>query len=47
MQDSKPDLGSELGKDLEFEALKQHYRVMSPTYSTDGLVDPVHVFDIK
>lgn len=47
VQDSKPDLGSELGMDLELEALKQHYRVMTPTYSTDGLNDPIHVCDIK
>jgi hypothetical protein len=47
VHDDKPNLGDEIVKDLEFEALKQHYKIMTPTFSTDGLSDPIHVFDIK
>jgi hypothetical protein len=28
------------------EALKQHYKILDPTFSTDGLPDPVHCFEI-
>lgn len=47
VQDDKPNLGDEIVKDFEFEALKQHYKIMTPTFSTDGLSEPIHVFDIK
>jgi len=47
VQDDKPNLGDEVIKDFEIEALKRHYKIMTPTFSTDGLSEPVHIFDIK
>lgn len=38
----EPNLGDEVRADFEMEALKQHYKILDPTFSTDGLPDPVH-----
>jgi len=43
----KPDLGDETGVDFEMEALKNHYKIIESVFSTDGLPDPVHCFEIK
>ena len=40
------ELGDEIVKNLELEALKRHYKILEPAFSTDGLVDIVHYFDI-
>lgn len=39
-------MGDEINHDLEMEALRQHYKILDPTFSTDGLPDPVHFFEI-
>lgn len=40
------DLGDEIHKDLEMEALKNHYKILDPTFTTDGLPEVVHFFEI-
>lgn len=42
----EPDFGEELNTNLEIEALKRNYRIMEPTFTTDGLDHVIHYFDI-
>ena len=40
------ELRDEVNKDLEMEALRQHYKILEPTFTTDGLPEVVHFFEI-
>lgn len=46
MSNDQPELGDEKIEDLELAALKELYKLMTPAYSTDGLDNVIHVFDI-
>jgi len=40
------ELGDEIHTDLEMVALRHHYKILDPTFSTDGLPEVVHFFEI-
>jgi len=46
VKDEEVNLGDEVNRDLEMEALRHHYKILLPTFSTDGLDDVVHYFEI-
>lgn len=40
------NLGDEVRQDLEMEALRQQFRIIDPTFSTDGLPEVIHFMEI-
>lgn len=41
------NLGDEVNNNLEMEALRRHYKLLTPTFITDGLDNVVHYFPIS
>lgn len=46
VREEQVDLGDEVNNNLEMEALRRHYKLLTPTFITDGLENVIHYFPI-